>query len=282
MVKIAGYVKDGSLWRTIKLNTLSNLAHAMAKMQIKNPIFFQILSRRFMEFDPGKLPIKGIAQIYQFYLYATSEASGTLFQSDYIHRCREQLADRLEPGIQSALQRQVTSYLRQLFGKHSAYQILAEYPTAGTRLDIALVTRTPRNPAKVAAIQVDGPPHYIPGTGLINSQTLFNTRLLGYEGWPIVIRIPYFQIQIDGVLKQEKLESFLNTHLVERLEKKPEATPVSSPLRFPFGVDSNSPSPVVSPVKQTVSRPLPVKGKSRRIPSSLNTDAPVFVSRLGR
>jgi hypothetical protein len=265
MSQIARHVRGSSL-KTFKCQDLANLAHAIARMKIRQDDFSKYLSQGLMAFDLTELDIIQVSQIYSFYLYINSKGLGEIFKPTYVQQCQNELNKRLAPGTKSILQQQVAAGVRKFFSPHDSYQILEECLAACSRIDVALIHKGVEKNSKIAAIQVDGPSHFKPSTQLLNYQTLFNTELLGYEGWPIVLRIPYFQIAPDGKFNQKALEDILNKNFGKLLEKKPE-----SELE-----KKNIPAPIKRLPKFALEQPLPRTKTEEKFTHRLNPKAAPF------
>ena len=253
MKKITHHVNKMPDLQEFKPQDISTLAHAMAKMGIINLELFSKLDQYLGILNLNHCAIDDLSQIYQFYLYIKSEALEIKLNSAYMKTCHKLFAEKSTAKEPSKLQTYVTQIIKDLFSNDPSYRFSEEYPTAGCRIDLALFKKNNKGIwQKAAAIQVDGPSHYKPNTQKINRHTSFNSRLLLTEGWPMVIRVPYYTLNtLNG--KEEDIQTvkqLFKTHPLKFLEK-PILTPSGS-NQFRFQYESSKMTLPSSSLNQNV------------------------------
>ncbi len=235
MKKLTHHVNQMPDLQEFKPQGISTLAHSMAKIGIINLELFLKLDQHLRILNLSHCSVENLSQIYQFYLYSKSKGLEIKLDPSYMKTCHQLFAKKSTIKKPSRLQTYVTQIIKDLFSNDPSYHLTPEYPTAGCRIDLALFQKNNNGTwREVAAIQVDGPAHYKHNTQEINRHTSFNSELLITEGWPAVIRMPYYTLNEYEKDIQTVKELFKTYQLVPL--DKPILTPSrSNQFRFQYG-----------------------------------------------
>lgn len=199
--KIGDAIVETNDLKSFSARGLASLAWSYAVSNVDVPLVFNhqfigALLEKQHDFDENNL-----RQLYQWHLWQTGEESKLGLPKGLQERCRHTFIDY--HVTTSALQEDAVGELLSI-GLNPMEEVLTQ---SGYRLD-ALVEVG----GKKVGIEVDGPSHYIGGTGTVNGSTILKHRQVSTIDKISIVSVPYWEwnkFGNDRSKKQDYLRSIL-------------------------------------------------------------------------